>query len=463
MAHTRRWATGLLLLAIGVVLVLLPPVPVHGQAAAFVVDSSTVTPKFPQGITFSLSAHLIGSGTITRADVSYRVRGDAYTRDVVGHFTPAARINLTAEVDGQIDYIPPGVTLDYYWTLEDSAGHRFDTPSAAVRYDDTRLPWKQRDGVGYHIHWHGDRDAFADGLVAAATAGLTNLSDQTGLTLTVPAEIWVYSTDDELAGALPPGLPEWVGGKAFPEFGVVLALIADDENAQSEARRILPHELAHLVVYQVTHNPYNTPPVWLDEGVAVNNQQDGDPLLAQTLAQAARANALLPLRTLESGFPADPDQALLSYAESAGAVRFLLDRYGAQRVNTLLRSFQGGVTYDDALATALGLTTEQLDADWRKTLPQPQGIGPTPTTGRPVSPAPTATGVTGATPFPTISVPTPVYSMTWVMTPLMPLGGVATSYGLAVLVGGGICLVVLLGVLLVGGIWFMRRGSRRIS
>ncbi len=442
----------------GLLALAVPPVPVLGQAAAFVVDSSTVTPKFPQGITFALSAHLAGSGMITRADVSYRVRGDAYTRGVAGHFTSAARINLTAEVDGQIDYIPPGVTLDYYWTLEDSAGHRFDTPSAAVRYDDTRLPWKTRDGVGYHIHWHGDREGFADQLVAAATAGLTNLSDQTGLTLTVPAEIWVYSTDDELTGALPPGQPEWVGGKAFPEFGVILALIADDENATSETRRILPHELAHLVVYQVTHNPYNTPPAWLDEGVAVNNQQDGDPLLAQTLAQAARANALLPLRTLESGFPADPDQALLSYAESAGAVRFLLDRYGAQRVNTLLRSFQGGETYDEALAT-LNTTTEQLDAAWRKTLPQPQGLGPTPTTGRPASPAPTSTGVTGATPSPTVFVPGLVFTN----TPLVPLGGADTPYAVAALVGGGICLVVILGVLLVGGIWFMRRGSRRTS
>ena len=221
---------------------------------------------------------------------------------------------------------------------------------------------------------------------AAATAGLTHLFDQTGLTLTMPAEIWVYTTDAELAAALPPGEPEWVGGKAFPDVGVILALIADDDQATSEARRVLPHELAHLVVYQATHNPYNTPPVWLDEGIAVNNQQDGDPFLAQVLAEAARSNALLPLRTLESGFPADSDQALLSYAESAGAVRFLLDRYGAQRVNTLLRSFQGGVTYDDALATTLGTTTEQLDADWRATLPLPPGANATPTTGRAATP-----------------------------------------------------------------------------
>lgn len=448
----------MILLLAGLFISGVSPVPVHGQAAAFVVDRSTVTPEFPQRITFALEAHLTESGTITRADVSYRVRGDAYTRGVVGHFTPAARISLTAAVDGQIDYIPPGVTVDYYWTLEDSAGHRFDTHSAQFRYDDTSLPWKTRNGLSYHIHWHGDRAAFADQLEAAATAGLTNLFDQTGLTLTVPAEIWVYSSDEELRAALPPGEPEWVGGKAFPDVGVILALIADDSSATAEAKRVLPHELAHLVVYLATHNPYNTPPVWLDEGIAVNNQQDGDPFLAQALAEAARANALLPLRTLESGFPADPDQALLSYAESAGAVRFLLDRYGAQRVNTLLRSFQGGVTYDDALAGALGTTTDRLDTDWRTTLPLPPGADATVTPGRLASPGPTLTVGPAVVPSPTRGGPTPR------PTAISAEGSGAMFSGLAfagILLGIVICVGVLVLVLLVVGIWLMRRNTRR--
>lgn len=450
----------LLALALGAVLVAPAPVPVQGQAAAFVVDSATVTPEFPQRIMFALSAHLTGSGTITRAEVSYRVRGDAYTRGVVGHFTPAARISLTAEVDGQIDYIPPGVIIDYYWTLEDSAGHRFDTPSAQFRYDDQQLPWKTRNGLSYHLHWHGEREAFGNQLEAAATAGLTHLFDQTGLTLTVPAEIWVYGTDEELRAALPPGEPEWVGGKAFPEFGVILALIADDDQADAEAKRVLPHELAHLVVYRATHNPYNTPPVWLDEGIAVNNQQDGDPFLAQVLAQAARANALLPLRTLESGFPADPDQAVLSYAESAGAVRFLLDRYGAQRVNTLLRSFQRGVTYDDALAAALGTNTERLDTDWRATLPLPPGAAATPTTGRAASPGPTAT--VGAVP----AVASPTAGAALPSPPAAPGAGSGVFGGVALaglLLGIVVCVGVLVVVLLVLAIWLTRRGSRRTS
>ena len=51
-----------------------------------------------------------------------------------------------------------------------------------------------------------------------------------------------------------------MGGKAFPELALVLAAIPDDETADSEIKRVIPHELSHLVLYQATRNPYNAPP-----------------------------------------------------------------------------------------------------------------------------------------------------------------------------------------------------------
>src|SRR3954447_7701455 len=117
LAHLLRWGI-MLAWAVGMLAAYLVPAPTHAQAAPFVVDQQTVTPQFPNGITFALTAHATGSGTITRADLSYQVQGDPYTRGVVAEVTPAARVVVTAVVDTQLDYIPPGVTVDYYWTLE---------------------------------------------------------------------------------------------------------------------------------------------------------------------------------------------------------------------------------------------------------------------------------------------------------------------------------------------------------
>ena len=430
---------------IGLLVANLSPLPVHGQTT-FIVDRQTVTPLFPERITFRLEAH-VGSGTITRAELSYKVQGDPYTRGVVGELTPGARVTATAEVDTQIDYIPPGVTLDYYWTLTDDGGRRFDTPRAVVRYDDERFPWQTRMVQAVRVHWQGDRAAFGDLLADAVAGAATQLQAQTVLTLPMPVEVWVYPTEEDLLSALPPGEPEWVGGQAFPRLNVVVASIADDEQAETEARRVLPHELAHLAVAAASRNPYNVPPVWLNEGLAVHNQQDSDPFLDEILERAARANALLPLRTLESSFPADPDAALLSYAESAGAVRFLLDHYGGERVQRLLAAFQQGVTYDEALQQALGVTVDQLDTAWRATLPLPQGAAPGSPTAPVAAPTPGPGGTSGAVPTATPSgSPAPVQVDTVSIMPMM--------------VGAVLCAGLLLAVGIVGAFWLRRRARR---
>jgi hypothetical protein len=265
----------------------------------------------------------------------------------------------------------------------------------------------------------------------------------------VPVEAWVYPTEEDLLSALPPGEPEWVGGQAFPRLNVVVAFLADDDHAETEARRVLPHELAHLAVDAASRNPYNVPPVWLNEGLAVHNQQDGDPFLDEILERAARANALLPLRTLESSFPADPDEALLSYAESVSAVRFLLDRYGSERVQRLLAAFRQGVTYDEALQQALGVTVEQLDAAWRATLPLPQGAAPGMAAATTTASPPGPGDPPGGAPVP---APTPGTAPGAVVTDnvaIMPM-----------MAGAALCAGLLLAMGIVVAFWLRRRVRR---
>jgi hypothetical protein len=365
---------------------------------------------------------------------------------VVADLTPGAQVVVTAALDTLITYIPPGVVVDYYWTQEDAAGQRFDTPRAQFRYDDTRVAWQTRTVQGMRLHWQGSRAAFGDLLATTADEAVTTLRAQAGLTMPLPVEVWVYPDEDALRDALPPGEPEWVGGQAFPRLGVVVSLIADDVHAEDEARRVLPHELAHLAVDAATRNPYNAPPLWLSEGLAVNNQQDGDPYLDEILEKAARARALLPLRTLESSFPADPDQALLSYAESASAVHFLLQHYGSERVQRLLTTFQQGMTYDAALQQALGVTVEPLDAAWRATLPQPAGAAlDTPTAAASAGVTPSPISSAGAVPESVEDARALEAQIRWWQS----------------LIWAILCIAALLLIVIIMGVWWVRRRASR--
>jgi hypothetical protein len=226
------------------------------------------------------------------------------------------------------------------------------------------------------VHWYSARrqegeSPFGRRLLDTSSKAIDRLEREIGASLERPAEIWVYATQEELASALFEFNPEWVGAQAFPDLGLILAYIADDEAAEDETKRLLPHELSHLVLYQATRNPYNAPPTWLDEGIAVHNQEVRYPDEEAAIREAASEGRLVPLKALSSPFGADEETSLLSYAQAGSVIDFVLEdeRYGPEKLSRTIAAFKEGVTYDEALQAGLGVTVDELDEHWREALP----------------------------------------------------------------------------------------------
>jgi hypothetical protein len=180
----------------------------------------------------------------------------------------------------------------------------------------------------------------------------------------------------------------------------------------------MTHEMSHLVIHQATDNPYRSLPRWLDEGIAVynENQEELDDDFRELFEQAVKRDELMSLRTLASPFPADPYQANLAYGESGAVVKFIVDTYGPEAMGELLRIFGEGALDDEALKQALGVDTDGLNNAWRISLGLPPLPGteaelpnettpeapaeatpdeserPTPTAPPPPTPAPPASG-----------------------------------------------------------------------
>jgi hypothetical protein len=77
---------------------------------------------------------------------------------------------------------------------------------------------------------------------------------------------------------------------------------------------------------------------------------------------------LIPLVDLCDPFPANPDVALLSYAQSASIVRYIRDRYGGSGIRALLTAYADGAGCEGGVIQALNTTPERLDLDWRANL-----------------------------------------------------------------------------------------------
>ena len=341
-----------------------------GQASPRI-EAQDVRIDFPGTVRFNLRA---GGFSTERAQVNYTLVGDPVTAGVQADLdSPSSDLDLSVELDLSVHYIPPGTEVEYYWTLTSPSGETADTPIRTFRLVDDRFDWRERsDGEGrVTVHWYEGGDAFGKMLADTAASALDRLRHDVGASAARPVDVWVYPSQEVLLEALPRNIPEWVGGKAFPELALVLAAIEDNEYAELEIKRVVPHELSHIVLYQATRNPYNTPPAWLEEGIAVYNQEAHDPAEEEALKLAAEAGELPPLRALSGSFGADEGTALLSYAQSGSVVEFILDdaRYGPPKLARTVAAFKEGVTYDEALKAGLGITVDELDAQWRQALP----------------------------------------------------------------------------------------------
>ena len=132
----------------------------------------------------------------------------------------------------------------------------------------------------------------------------------------------------------------------------------------------MAHEMAHLVVHQVTMNGYGISlPNWLDEGLAMYAEGELSSDMAAALSSAVKRDRLDSVQSLSSSFPADTAGATLAYAESYSLVEFLLDNKGGkENMLELLGAIRAGSGYQDALQEVYGLSISQLDYQWKQYL-----------------------------------------------------------------------------------------------
>ncbi len=341
-------------------------IPIHA-AGNITVKSSAVESGFPTSLTFKISAQ--SSSPITDIRLHYTTEQLGFAQVVSEAFlvfTP----NTSVSTDWTWDMrrsggIPPGATVFYWWTITDGSGSTLTTSQSQFSFEDTRFQWQKLTQDKTTLYWYNGNQNFANDIMSTTQQALTRLATDTGATLQEPIRIYLYANSTDLLGSMI--FPqEWTGGVSFTEFGCIVIGISAAN--LTWGRTAIAHELTHLVTHQMTLNPYNGLPTWLEEGLAMYNQGSVDVSFTSALQSAINENTLLTLKTLSSPFSAYADISYLSYAESWSAVDYLIKTYGKDKMAQLLATFRQGSTYDNALLKVYGLDTKGLNAVWQKTL-----------------------------------------------------------------------------------------------
>lgn len=331
----------------------------------FAITLDEATPEFPDGITFSLEAE--ATDPIANVELLYNVPGlETYSVELPSFEIGTTELAIDQTVDLRAGDLPPGTDVQYRWRITEDDGDIIETPEQTVPWLDDRYDWTPLTGEHVTVYTYDGNAAFQQEILDSAERTVDSLSEAYGVTPEQPIRVWSYSNKDDLYGALAPNSEPWIAGAAYPGLHLIMAILPSGDS--DELARVVPHEISHQVLHQATKNPFNSPPQWLDEGLATFWQESGrDRFYAHGLRLAAEGN-IPPLRTLNGNFPYDPDGAMDAYALSLTAVIYILDTYGDEGMANLIAAFPEGIAYEDAIQQGLGISFDELDRQWREDL-----------------------------------------------------------------------------------------------
>ncbi len=143
---------------------------------------------------------------------------------------------------------------------------------------------------------------------------------------------------------------------------------ASQKDHPTNWQSVLWHEFCHVVTLEMTHNRM---PRWLSEGISVYEERQANPTWGQRMTPVNRtrimAGRLTPIRELSSAFlhPETPADLNFAYYQSSLVVEHLIERYGLEKVKTVLKELATGLPLDAALERHL-TTLEQIDEEFRE-------------------------------------------------------------------------------------------------
>ncbi|MFC1970883.1 peptidase MA family metallohydrolase [Chloroflexota bacterium] len=331
--------------------------------------TSSAEMDFPLQLNFNLSAR--SDVNITDIRLNYQVERMEHARitsEVYIEFMPAKSVSEQWVWDmRKTGGLPPGSGVVYWWMVTDANGNRIKTDPTEIQIEDNRYQWRNLTQGMVTLYWYKGDDSFAGELMVATQGALARLAGNTGAELEMPVKIYIYTNSQDLQGSMiyP---QEWTGGVAFARYGIIAIGIAPG-NLEWGIRAVA-HELTHLVIHQVTFNPYGYLPTWLNEGLAMNAEGKLESTFSDTLHKAISESNLISVQSLASPFSAYIEESVLAYAQSYSLVNFLIDNYGQGKMFEMLNTFRQGSGYDETLEKVYGFNMDGLDTRWRGNIPQ---------------------------------------------------------------------------------------------
>jgi hypothetical protein len=325
---------------------------------------------FGQAIHFSLMVQ--SDELISAVTLFYNSADIPLTKSISVPVEPDTEVEASYSVDLTQLRLAPFTTVTYWWQVTDIAGTVVDVAAQSFIYEDDRFDWQRLTQQNVTVHWTNDDTGTGQIVIDIINDTSPRLATILPVELPNPLNVYVYPSAADLQASLRLTGRNWVGGHTNPELGVILVTAANMRTAAIDLRQSIPHELTHLVLYQITGTTYETLPGWLDEGLAAVMEGTFDPNEQFILEEAIVGGTTIPFSRLCAEFPVDGRQALLAYAQSASLVRYIQAEYGNNLLSQMVLAHADGADCDSMVSRTLNISLAQLNENWLRSInPRP--------------------------------------------------------------------------------------------
>jgi hypothetical protein len=343
-------------------LVLAPSRPASAQSATpLVVSDLKYAYEFGSYLFFQARIHLPSASQ--EAFLMFHADGETTTRVIPIQIFNQGNTSLRYDISQGA--VRPFAMIRYQYRVKLQTGEELLSEEFAFRYEDNRFPWQVLSLENLNVHWYAGDQTFGQDALDIASRGIAQVKKLLLVGSSRPIDLYIYASATDLNQALEIGSVPWVGGHASPDLYVGLVSIPPAPEQKLEMDRKIPHELAHILTYDLMTDRYFHLPVWLREGIATKVELSVNPDYPRALSLASEQKTLIPIADLCKAFPPESGRAFLAYAQAQSFTSFIIDKFGQTGLLALTSTYGDGLDCEQGMARALGQPLSQVETDWR--------------------------------------------------------------------------------------------------
>ncbi|NLG99891.1 MAG: hypothetical protein GX491_21245 [Chloroflexi bacterium] len=312
--------------------------------------------------------------------ISFRaqVRPAAKVREVQVFITPEGQSTVwktmdlqgdgaaSVDIDVQQLAVLPFSSIEYRYEVVLEEDQILSSETFHFTYEDDRFNWQKASNDRFEVYWYGESSTLGQEILNISQLGLQQATNLLDASIEFPLRIYAYTSSEDLQTALKMKDRPWIAGHASPQHDMILISVPAGPEQKLELERQIPHEMMHLLQYQLVGERVQQQPVWLMEGMASLAELYPNPEYQRVLESIQDTQELLSIGSLCAAFPREAAGAFRAYAESESFTRFIYEKYGKSGLRALIERYDDGLGCEEGVSAALGVSLAQLEYRWRQ-------------------------------------------------------------------------------------------------